>query len=203
MPVVLYKRQRQVLDFIVQYIQKHGHSPTLREIADALGLSAVSTVHEHITALEEKGVIKRNRGKKTGFKIIDEEVAALYRAVQLPILGYFADGHPIEQIDEEEKVEIPQNMIDGEERAYLLKVKNNQLETEGILKDDLLIIEEKRDLKDGKVAVLILEDGGAVIRKMYQEATRIRLEKIHSKEKPEFVFDIQLQGKVSAVIRQY
>ncbi len=203
MTVTLYKRQRQVLDFIVQYIQKNGYSPTLRDIADAMGLSAVSTVHEHIVALEEKGVLKRHHDERRGFEITDENIATLHRAVKIPILGKFQLNKPIQPVKENQSLHIPNRMIDGEERSYALKVDDNQLREEGILKNDFVVIEEEQELEDGQPGVLILENGGAVLKKFYQEATRIRLEPLYSNKRSEFVNQVQIQGKIAGVIRTF
>lgn len=203
MAVTLYKRQRQVLDFIVQYIQKHGYSPTLRDIADALGLSAVSTVHEHIVALEDKGVLKRHHDERRGFEITDENIATLHRAVKIPILGKLDPGVPIQKVKEEQFLHIPNRMIDGKERAYALKVDSNNLSSEGVLHGDFLIVEEEQELEEGQPGILILKDGSAVAKRFFRETTRIRLEPLYSQQRPEFVNELQIQGKIAGVIRQF
>src|SRR3990172_7230568 len=96
MAPIIYKKQRQILDFIRQKIQLVGSAPTLREIADALGVSSLATVHEHLTTLETKGLIKRKFGKNRAIKISDEEMFSQADGVEVPILGYIAAGAPIE-----------------------------------------------------------------------------------------------------------
>ena len=86
-PVTLYKKQKQILDFISQYIQINGHSPTLQEIADSMGLSSLATVHEHLKSLEKKGVIKRYEGAVRGIEIVDNTINANLSAVELPLVG--------------------------------------------------------------------------------------------------------------------
>src|SRR3990167_9524606 len=88
MPVTLYKRQRQIVDFISQYIQRQGYSPTLQEIADALGVSSLATVHEHLQALIKKKIIRKYEGAVRGLELIDKKIGQAMQAVELPILGY-------------------------------------------------------------------------------------------------------------------
>jgi repressor LexA len=96
MAVTLYKRQRQIVDFLAQYIQRNGYSPTLREIADALGVSSLATVHEHLQALERKHVIRRHEGSARGIELIDRTFIKMTESVDLPVLGFIAAGQPIE-----------------------------------------------------------------------------------------------------------
>ena len=94
-PVTLYKRQRQVLTFISQFIQKNNTSPTLQEIADAMELSSLATVHEHLSALEKKGLIKRYEGVVRGIEVLTDLIDTSMQGIELPLIGYIAAGHPI------------------------------------------------------------------------------------------------------------
>jgi repressor LexA len=98
-PVTLYKKQKQILEFISQYIQSEGHSPTLQGIADAMGLSSLATVHEHLKSLESKGVIKRYDGTVRGIEILDDRYETEMNSITLPLVGYIAAGEPIEAIE--------------------------------------------------------------------------------------------------------
>ena len=95
MPATLYRRQRQIVDFIGQYIQKNGYSPTLKEIAAALSVSSLATIHEHLQALVKKGVIKKFEGAVRGIEVLDRKMSHLLPGVELPILGFIAAGRPI------------------------------------------------------------------------------------------------------------
>lgn len=98
MPVTLYRRQKQIVDFIAQYIKAKGHSPTLQEIANAMDLSSLATVHEHIATLVRKGVVKKYEGSVRGLEIIDPRYASTGADMELPVLGYIAAGKPIEPL---------------------------------------------------------------------------------------------------------
>src|SRR6266498_1278303 len=96
MPITLYRRQKQILSFLKQYIEKYGYSPTLGEIAEAIGVSSLATIHEHLQSLQSKGVIKRFEGAVRGIEVLDNKIASsLPQGIELPILGYIAAGSPI------------------------------------------------------------------------------------------------------------
>src|SRR3990172_9014875 len=95
MPITLYRRQKQILSFIKQYIDKYGYSPTLGEIADSIGISSLATVHEHLQALVNKGVIKRFEGAVRGIELIEQRAATALKGIELPVLGFIAAGQPI------------------------------------------------------------------------------------------------------------
>src|SRR3989344_1025459 len=95
MPITLYRRQKQILDFIKQYIEKYGYSPTLGEIAESIGVSSLATVHEHLQALVLKGVIKKFEGAVRGIELLDAKIAPHMQGLELPILGYIAAGAPL------------------------------------------------------------------------------------------------------------
>src|SRR3990167_2827430 len=111
MAPVIYKRQGQILDFIKQYIQVKGSAPTLREIANALGVSSLATVHEHLVTLEQKGLIKRKSGKTRAIDLTSAaDTAVPEEGIDAPILGYIAAGSPIEPYtDPNASISIPTN----------------------------------------------------------------------------------------------
>ena len=204
--VTLYKRQRQIVEFISQFIQRNGYSPTLREIADAMGLSSLATVHEHVDRLCKKGVLRKNAGNKTrGIIVVDETLGSLQnQGVTLPLLGWLMNNKPIEPYNNRNaKMQVAAEMISGAQRAFILEVHDNSLVTDGILKGDRLILEETAKIKDGDIIVAILESGNAVLKRFFKEATMVRLESITTSEKPSYAARIAVQGKVLGVIRMF
>src|SRR3989338_6404352 len=114
MPITLYRRQKQILDFIKQYIDKYTYSPTLGEIAGAIGVSSLATVHEHLQALSSKGVIKRFEGAVRGIEVLDQKISSTLQGVELPILGFIAAGQPImTYTDPDATIKVPPNMLTG------------------------------------------------------------------------------------------
>lgn len=204
MPVTLYKRQRQILDFISQYIQKNGFSPTLTEIAEAIGVSSLATVHEHLTAMEKKGVIKRYEGSVRGIELVNKKLGKLTQGIELPIMGFIAAGKPIEPYtDPNAMVHVSPSLLTGKKRAFVLQVKGNSMIEDGILDGDYVVIEQKETANNGDIVVAILENGFATLKRFFKEATRIRLEPANAEMSPIFAKNVRIQGKVVGVIRRF
>jgi len=206
MPVTLYKRQRQILDFISQYIQKFGVSPTLQQIADAISVSSLATVHEHLNNLEKKGVLRRYKGKIRGIEILEEGflLDGGGPQVEVPILGFIAAGAPIEPYtDPEASLLVPTNLVSGKKRSFVLQVKGESMIDEGILDGDFVVVEEQAVANNGDIVVAVLEDGLATLKRYFKEKTRIRLEPANSKMKPIFARNVAIKGRVTGVIRKF
>src|SRR3990172_1713844 len=121
-PVTIYKKQKQILDYISQYIQLNASSPTLQDIADAMGLSSLATVHEHLQALEKKGIIRRFDGAVRGIEVLDDRINATLNAIELPLVGYIAAGEPIEAIENPlQTVLVAPNLASKTKRCYVLQ----------------------------------------------------------------------------------
>lgn len=204
MPVTLYKRQKQILDFISQYIQKNGYSPTLTEIAEAIGVSSLATVHEHLTAMEKKGVIKRYEGSVRGIELVDKKLGQLTKGIEIPIMGFIAAGKPIEPYtDPNATIHISPSLLTGKKRAFVLQVKGESMIDDGILDGDYVVIEEKETANNGEIVVAILENGFATLKRFFKEATRVRLEPANAKMSPIFAKEVKIQGRVVGVIRRF
>lgn len=204
MPITLYRRQRQIIDFIAQYIQKFGTSPTLQEIADAIGVSSLATVHEHLEALSKKGVIRKYEGAVRGIEILDKRLAKITEGIELPVLGFIAAGRPIQPMtDPDASIRVSPTMLSGKSRSYVLQVSGDSMIEEGILDGDYVVIEEKENVVDGDIVVALLDNGLATMKKFFKEATRIRLEPANSAMKPIYARNITVQGKVVGLIRRF
>lgn len=207
MPVTLYNRQRQILDFIAQYIQQYGYSPTLQEIAKALGVSSLATVHEHLEAMERKGVIKRFDGSVRGIEVLDKSAASrtsMSSAVELPVMGFIAAGQPIEPFtDPNATFAVPPTMVNPKKRCFVLQVKGESMIEAGIYDKDYVVIEQTEQANNGDVVVALLDNGFATLKRYYKEATRVRLEPANSTMSPIFVTKVKIQGKCVGVIRKF
>lgn len=204
MPITLYRRQRQILDYIKQYVEKYGFAPTLAEIAQAIGVSSLATVHEHLQALEQKGVIKRFNGAIRGIEVLDQQISEALKGVELPILGFIAAGAPImTYTDPEASLNIPPAMISGKKRSYVLQVKGDSMIEDGILDGDFVIIEEQIEVLDGDIVVALLDNGLATLKKFFKEPGRVRLEPANSSMNPIYATDVKIQGKCVGVIRRF
>lgn len=204
MPITLYRRQKQILEFIKQYIDKYSYSPTLGEIAEAIGVSSLATVHEHLQALSNKGVIKRFEGAVRGIEVLDQKISAALKGIELPILGFIAAGQPImTYTDPNATINVAPSMLSGKKRSYVLQVKGDSMIEDGILDGDYVIIEEQDTASNGDIVVALLENGLATLKRFYKEATRIRLEPANSAMQPIYVTEVKIQGKCTGVIRRF
>lgn len=204
MPITLYRRQKQILDFIRQYIEKYGYSPTLGEIAESIGVSSLATVHEHLQALTQKGVIKRFEGAVRGIELIDQKISSALKGIELPILGFIAAGQPImTYTDPDATVNVPAHMITGKKRSYVLQVKGDSMIEDGILDGDYVIIEEQTTANNGEIVVALLDNGLATLKRFFKEPNRIRLEPANAAMEPIYTTDVKIQGKCVGVIRRF
>lgn len=204
MPITLYRRQKQILEFIKQYIDRYSYSPTLGEIAEAIGVSSLATVHEHLQALVTKGVIKKFEGAVRGIEVLDQKITGALKGIELPILGFIAAGQPImTYTDPDATIKVAPSMLSGKKRSYVLQVKGDSMIEDGILDGDHVIIEEQNVAKDGDIVVALLENGLATLKRFFKEKDRIRLEPANSSMSPIYATDVKIQGKCVGVIRRF
>jgi repressor LexA len=206
-PVTLYKKQRQILDFISQYIQTNGCSPTLQEIADAMNLSSLATVHEHLQALERKGIIKRYDGAVRGIEVVDSSINASLTAVELPLVGYIAAGEPIEAIENElTTVMISSDMVSKSKRCFVLQVKGSSMINEGIMDGDYVVLKQQETAENGQIVVALIDNDFATLKKFYKEKDgKIRLQPANDNMDPIVVNSnqVKIQGVVTGIVRRY
>lgn len=204
MPPVIYKRQRQILDFIRQHINTYGSAPTLKQIAGALGVSSLATVHEHLQALEKKGLIRKKDGAARGIELTDGVVAQTAEGLEVPIMGFIAAGSPIEPYtDPGATLSISPDMISSRKRVFVLQVRGESMIDEGIWDGDYVVVEEQNLANNGDIVVALLDNGLATLKRFFKEATRIRLEPANRTMSPIFAKNVTIQGRVVGLIRRY
>ncbi len=204
MPITLYKRQRQIVDFIAQYIQKNGYSPTLQEIATALGVSSLATVHEHLQALQRKKVIRKYEGAVRGIELLDRTFLKMTDSIDLPIMGFIAAGSPIQPMtDPNASFKVSPELVSSKKRAYVLQVKGKSMIEDHIDDGDYVVIEETQDVNNGDIVVALLDNGLATLKRFYKEMTRVRLEPANSTMSPIYATNVQIQGRVVGLIRKF
>jgi repressor LexA len=206
MPITLYKRQRQIVDFIAQYIQKNGYSPTLQEIATALGVSSLATVHEHLQALQRKKVIRKFEGAVRGIELLDRTFLKMTDAVDLPLMGFIAAGSPIEpHIDPNATFKVSPELISNNYRSYVLQVKGKSMIEDHIDDGDFVVLQEvpPDQVRNGDIVVALLDNGLATLKRFYKEMTRVRLEPANSTMSPIYATNVQIQGRVVGLIRKF
>lgn len=204
MAPVIYKRQRQILDFLRQYIDTNGSAPTLKQIAEALGVSSLATVHEHLQALEKKGLIKKKEGATRGIELTDGRVSHTSEGLEVPIMGFIAAGAPLEPYtDPNATISISPNMVSSKKRVYVLQVRGESMIEDGIWDGDYVVVEEQESANNGDIVVALLDNGLATLKRFFKEATRIRLEPANRSMSPIFAKNVTIQGRVVGLIRRY
>lgn len=203
MPAVIYQRQKQILDFIKQYIQQNGYAPKLRDIANAIGVSSLATVHEHLTTLERKDLLRRRQGRQRSMEVIGD-IEFSGKGIEVPVLGFIAAGAPIEPYtDPNATLTIPSNFTTGKKRTYVLKVKGESMIEEQIRDGDYVVVEQVENANNGDIVVALLDNGMATLKRFFKEATRVRLEPANAAMSPIFVRNVRIQGRVVGLIRRY
>jgi repressor LexA len=196
----LTKKQKEVLDFITQFIQTNSYAPSYREIAEYFGLSSTATVHEHVRSLEDKGLITSSHNAARSLEIVHQEHFS--KSIELPLAGLITAGEPIEAIETNETIAIPQNFV-KDENSYVLKVKGESMIDEGILSGDYVVVERNFYPKNGDVVVALLDNTYATLKKYYREKDRIRLQPANKTMKPIYAKNPAIQGIVKAILRTF
>jgi repressor LexA len=200
--VDLTKRQREIYDFVRQYLGKYGYPPTVREIGKAVGLHSSSTVHTHLANLEKAGVLRRDPTKPRAIEVlIDKAKQAVAPSNGLPLLGQVAAGSPIlAEENVEDYIEIP-DVIGGEDGDYILKVRGESMIKAGIFDGDYVVVRQTPVARDGEIVVAMIEDE-ATVKRFYRESNQIRLEPENDEMEPIYATEVQVLGRVIGVFRK-
>jgi len=206
MPAILYPRERQLLDFINQFIGRFGYAPTLKEIGEALNIHSPATVHEHVDRLRQKGFIRKLDGTSRGLEIIKENYRPVGMAAtqELPVLGFIAAGAPLEPYtDPNFYISVAPSMIASNQPHYVLQVKGQSMIEDGIFDGDYVVIQHQQDAKNGDIVVALLPNGLATLKRIYFEKDKIKLMPSNSTMSPIFTTHVKIQGKCVGLIRKF
>ena len=198
----LTKRQREILDYLNEFIQQHGYAPSLEEVGRRFGLSSLATVHKHLTNLQEKGFIKRAWNRSRSVELVQTRSGG--RAVELPLLGFVAAGSPIEAIATAESIAVPEDMV-GKRDTYVLRVRGESMIDEQIRDGDFVIVEDRKTADNGEMVIALVGGLEVTLKKFYRENGNVRLQPANPAMRPIVVAaeQIQVQGVVIAVMRKY
>ncbi len=205
---VLYKKEREVLEFLVQFQKQYGYSPTLSEIAKATGHRSNSTVHTIIRSLVEKGYVQKVDGNSRVLKVIDQKISATMSgtssSIELPLMGFIAAGRPLEpHTDPNATFQVSASMLSGEKTAYVLQVKGESMIEDGIFDGDYVVIEKEREVKNGDIVVALVDDNLATLKKFYREDGRVVLRPANSTMQPIYPTRVLIQGKCVGLVRKF
>ncbi len=208
MPGVLYKKERQVLEFLVQFQNKHTYAPTLREIATGTGHRAVSTIHVILRNLIDKGYIQKVDGNTRVLRVLDENIVSKFMgtepSVEIPLMGYIAAGQPLEpHIDPNATFQVSASMLSGAQTSYVLQVKGESMIEDGILDGDFVVIEKVNQASNGEIVVALVDDNLATLKRFYKDGDKVELRPANATMQPIYPKTLKIQGRVCGLVRQY
>ena len=220
------ERRQRILDCIARTVEERGYPPSVREIADAVGLASTSAVHHHLIALEKDGLIERGTHASRALRLIARPAAipepiaepaadpidaakitpfrmpVERETLTLPVMGEIAAGQPIEAYeDAAETLAVPASM-DARADSYVLRVRGKSMIDALIDDGDFVIVQPQATARDGDIVVALLEDNGVTLKRYFREKDRIRLQPANAEMEPIYATDVQIQGKVVGVIRR-
>ena len=212
---MLTQRQREVYEFVVEFVDGHGYPPTVREIGEKVGLASPSTVHAHLANLERAGYLKRDPTKPRALELTRRERAAAGASVAvpdvgevrvLPLVGDIAAGGPLlAEENIQDRLAVPDTLSRGGEE-FLLRVKGDSMVEAGILDGDYVVVQRQQTARDGDIVVALAgEDEAAdeaTVKRFFREAGRVRLQPENSALEPLYPAHVSILGKVVGVFRR-
>ena len=207
---MLTDRQQQIWNYLVEYVDRHGYPPTVREIGEEVGLASPSTVHAHLANLERAGLLRRDPTKPRALELIGrgsevETVAAskTLDATRLPLIGEIAAGAPLLA---EQNIEDYMTFPSSTKGDFLLRVRGESMIEAGILDGDLVIVQQTQEARNGDIVVVLAghdeTTDEATVKTFYREADRIRLQPENSSMEPIYAGYVQILGRVVGVFRE-
>ncbi len=203
--MALTKRQREILDFVESFIQSYGYSPSFEEIAKFFGYRSLATVHEHLSNLERKGYIRKNYNESRSVELLASQLPRA-SAAEVRLLGKVAAGAPIEAIEAEESIAVPEDMLRGQGPHYVLRVEGDSMIDAQIRDGDYVVVDGRDAADNGEMVIALVNGESATMKRFYREGDgRIRLQPANENHQPQFYSenDVHVRGVVVGVIRKY
>jgi len=198
------------MDVISSFVQENGYSPSYEEIARALSLSSLATVHKHISALETKNYLKRgfnqSRSIDIGPRYLQEQKRDTPDSgrTEIPLLGRIAAGAPVEAIEQHSTLSFSD--FASTQDCYALEVRGDSMIDDHICNGDVILLEKVSQAKDGEIVVALVSGSDATLKRFFHEPDdKVRLQPANSTIEPIIVpaADVQIQGRLLAVLRKY
>src|SRR5258708_7861429 len=210
--MALTKRQKEVLDFIVDFVTENGYSPSYEELAQGLDLASLATVHKHIEALQSRHYLTRGFNQSRSLEVVPKYVEERRRErapqahtapADVPLLGRIAAGAPVEAMADDAKLQFSDFTGSG---AYALEVRGDSMIEDHICSGDFVLVQPAGEVKNGDIVVALVGGMETTLKRYYDEPDgRVRLQPANQSMPPIFVApgDLQIQGRVLAVLRKY
>lgn len=199
------KKQREILDYIKEKVKLKGYPPSVREICEAVNLKSTSTVHGHLTKLEENGFIKRDLTKPRAIEILDDDAELLEEihpnVSYVPVVGQVTAGMPILAVENiEEEFPMPAHMVENG-KYFMLRIKGESMVDAGILDRDYVLVKQQSEAINGQIVVAMVEDS-ATVKRFFKESNRFRLQPENATMNPIYANEVSILGIVKGVFRK-
>ena len=212
---MLSDRQREIYDFLTEYVDRHGYPPTVREMGQAVGLASPSTVHAHLANLERAGYVRRDPTKPRALELVGRERPVAEPALRgeagrvrvLPLVGQIAAGGPLlAEQNVEDHMAVPEPLSSGVGEEFLLRVRGDSMVEAGILDGDYVVVRRQQTARDGEIVVALAGDDEAAeeatVKRFFREGGRVRLQPENSALEALYPAHVQILGKVVGVFRR-
>ncbi|OEK60219.1 XRE family transcriptional regulator [Staphylococcus equorum] len=203
----LTKRQSEIFEYIKQTVHSKGYPPSVREIGEAVGLASSSTVHGHLSRLEEKSYIRRDPTKPRAIEIVSEQLGDtlnMEETIHVPVIGKVTAGIPITAVENvEEYFPLPEHFTSTHNSdIFILNVVGDSMIEAGILDGDKVIVRSQTIAENGDIIVAMTEENEATVKRFYKEKTRYRLQPENSTMEPIYLDHVTVLGKVVGLFRE-
>ncbi|HXZ42533.1 MAG TPA: transcriptional repressor LexA [Terriglobales bacterium] len=206
--MAITRRQRQLYDFISEFVQKNGYSPSFDEIRVGMGLNSLATVHKHVSNLEKKGLLTRDYNRSRSIDLLPpkgrlKQAMSVNSTMVLPLMGRIAAGRPIEAVENPETISLADFVRSKE--VFVLEVRGDSMQDEHILSGDYVLVEKAKTAHNGDIVVALVEGSDATLKRFYREGDNIRLQPSNVNMQPIIVpaANVDVQGRVIGVLRKY
>ena len=204
--MALTRRQRELYDWISDFVHKHGYSPSFEEIGEGLGLSSLATVHKHITNLEKKGLLKRDYNRSRSIDLLPPKgklKQVMAAAAELPLLGRIAAGRPVEAMENPQTISLTD--FTRSKDVFVREVRGDSMQDEAILSGDYIRVDKTSVARNGEIVVALVDGAETTLKRIYKEGDKIRLQPSNAAMHPIVVHAsaVQIQGRVIGILRKY
>lgn len=198
------KKQKEILDYIKEKVKDKGYPPSVREICEAVSLKSTSTVHGHLTKLEENGFIRRDLTKPRAIEILDDDmvIEEIHPEVNyIPVVGQVTAGVPILAVENiEDEFPIPASFVSAGD-YFMLRIKGDSMINAGILDRDYVLVKQQSDAANGQIVVAMVDDS-ATVKRFFKENKHFRLQPENPTMEPIFADEVSVLGIVKGVFRK-
>ena len=198
----LTKRQKEILDFVTQFIDHNGYSPSMEEIADHFHFASLNAVFKHLGALESRGYLHRDSNRARSIQLSPNDTSGMK---ELPLYGYVAAGSPIEAVSAPETLPVPECFLPRRSEYYVLRVKGESMIDEHIQDGDYVVVESRETADRGAMVVALIDGENVTLKRFYPEGARVRLQPANESLEPIIVDGsrVKIQGVVVSAMRRY